>query len=365
MAQGILYTVDGDGNLHAMRPSAPASEDEMQALVARHPDLITDGDGALLLIRREQPIADSVEGTGRWSLDHLFVTRDGVPVLVELKRAVDTRLRREVVGQILDYAANATAYWKAGEIAIAFASTHGSEAEQNLAKFLDGADADSFWSKVDSNFRAGQIKLVFVADSIPSELARIVEFLNEQMRADVRAVELRWFVSDHGMKTLSPRIIGETERAKASKAAQAGQPVLSPDAWIAEYLSPFGIDVAAAANTYIRIILEEGGDVGVPSTRGSIYAVFRDKNDAHVYPFNLWQNKAQLSLSLAYLKNRPAFASEETRKALLDRAQAIFGTLSTTNIGGFPGAAVTKLNNPEVATAFREFFRDIKAIGTR
>ena len=51
-----------------------------------------------------------MKNSGRWSLDHLFVTRDGVPVLVELKRAMNSRLRREVVGQILDYAANATAY---------------------------------------------------------------------------------------------------------------------------------------------------------------------------------------------------------------------------------------------------------------
>src|SRR5207247_10764699 len=98
--------VDQGGALHRMAPSAPATEDHMQALVARYPELITDGDGDLLLIRREQPVSDSAEGGGRWSLDHLFVTREAVPVLVELKRAVDTRLRREVVGQILDYAAN-------------------------------------------------------------------------------------------------------------------------------------------------------------------------------------------------------------------------------------------------------------------
>ena len=54
------------------------SEDFMQKLVASHPELIADLDGALLLIRREQPIADREDGGGRWSLDHLFVTRTGV-----------------------------------------------------------------------------------------------------------------------------------------------------------------------------------------------------------------------------------------------------------------------------------------------
>lgn len=196
MAQSYIYMVDPDGSLRRMEPSPPETEDRMQALVARYPELISDGDGDLLLIRRGQSIADNDEGSGRWSLDHLFVTRDALPVLVELKRSVDFRLRREVVGQMLDYAANATAYWQAGRIADSFASTAaeaGADAEAALSDFIGDQDPTTFWNQVDANFKAGRIKLVFVADEIPRELARIVEFLNDQMRADVRAVELRWF----------------------------------------------------------------------------------------------------------------------------------------------------------------------------
>lgn len=89
----------------------------MQELVARYPELIEDEDGPPLLIRREHPVPDGLDASARWSIDHLFVTRAAVPVLVELKRAVDTRLRREVVGQLLDYAANGVAFWQAGTIA--------------------------------------------------------------------------------------------------------------------------------------------------------------------------------------------------------------------------------------------------------
>jgi hypothetical protein len=210
MAQGLIYMVDPDGSLRRMAPSAPDDEERVQMLVARYPELITDGDGDLLLIRREQTIADNEDGAGRWSLDHLFVTRDAVPVLVELKRPVDTRLRREVVGQMLDYAANATAYWQAGRIADSFVRTAteaGADPETTLQNFIGEQDPATFWEQVDANFKAGRIKLVFVADGIPRELARIVEFLNEQMRADVRAVELRWFAGDGGV--MSPRVIGE------------------------------------------------------------------------------------------------------------------------------------------------------------
>jgi hypothetical protein len=351
-----------------MAPSAPANEDQMQALVARYPELITDGDGDLLLIKREQAIADSEEGGGRWSLDHLFVTRQGVPVLVELKRAVDTRLRREVVGQMLDYAANGTVYWQGGRIAEAFAATaaaSGGNPDQLLSEFLGDADPEEFWRQVDSNMKAGRVKLVFVADNIPRELARIVEFLNDQMRADVRAVELRWFSDNAGTTTLSPRIIGETERAAAAKAAATGGVSMDRASWIAEYMAPFGGEMLRATDKYIEIIEAAGGDALVASTNGSILSSFPGADGRWFYPFHLWKQKAggQLSISLGYLKDRVAFADEAVRQQLYDRATAIFGPLSTRTLKGFPGVPVTRLNDPKVAEGFRDLVQEVLALG--
>ena len=65
----------------------------------------------------------SEEGGGwRWSLDHLFLDQDGIRTLVEVKRSTDSRIRREVVGQMLDYAANAVVYWPVEEIRSTFRS---------------------------------------------------------------------------------------------------------------------------------------------------------------------------------------------------------------------------------------------------
>jgi hypothetical protein len=364
MAQGIIYMVDEAGSLHRMAPSAPASENHMQALVARYPELITDGDGDLLLIRREQPISDSSESSGRWSLDHLFVTREAVPVLVELKRAVDTRLRREVVGQILDYASNSTAYWQAGRIAEAYAATARAaelDPDATLAEFLGERDPEAFWNQVDSNFKAGRIKLVFVADNIPRELARIVEFLNDQMRADVRAVELRWFSGDGGVTTLSPRIIGETERSASTKSAASSPESLDRNSWITKHLAPLGDDVVAAAQTFIRIVEEEGGEVHVASTQGSIYALFRDGSGRAFYPFNIsYYGQGQLVLVLASLKSLAPFSSDEARQRLYDRAVSAIGQLSTRTLTGYPAVPVIRLNEDEVAKRFRILLEDIK-----
>lgn len=330
MAKGMIYMVDGNGELTAMSPSAPLNEDLMQALVGKHPELITDDDGDLLLIRREQPIADSSEANGRWSLDHLFVTKTGVPVLVELKRAVDTRLRREVVGQMLDYAANATAYWQAGRIADAFSKTTaaaGKDPDEVLAAFIEDKDPADFWAQVDANFTAGRVKLVFVADTIPSELARIVEFLNDQMRADVRAVELRWFESAaKGITTLSPRIIGETARTTAAKAASRGAlPPIDTQQWIEKNIAPAGQAAVEGANHFVAMVEALGGVAAPPSSQGSIYAAFQ-RGPKVMYPMFLVKTAGgQVQLALGNLLYDERYKSDEARQALYDRLNMIVG----------------------------------------
>ena len=319
-------------------------------LVARHPELIADQDGALLLIRREQPIADREDGSGRWSLDHLFVTRSAVPVLVELKRAVDTRLRREVVGQMLDYAANGTAYWQGGRIAESFAATMAEadlDAEVELAAFLDGStDPQQFWEQVDANFAAGRIKMVFVADTIPRELARIVEFLNEQMKADVRAVELSWFESEGGVTALTPRIIGETVRAQNEKAARTSLPEIGRDEWIGQRLGPCGDEAVKAAETFVSLVEEAGGRAVVTSAQGSIISEFETPAGV-VYPLRLSpERKGSVQLCLAYLVSRPGFTSVDARQRAYDDLADIVGPLSTKTLNGYPGFDARRLNDP-------------------
>ena len=116
MAGGKIYLRE-KGGLVPMTEARYDAEDILQRLLAEYPDLLA-GDQMRpseprrwLLITREAGIPDADGGQPRWSLDHLFIDQDAVPTLVEVKRSSDTRLRREVVGQMLDYAANVVAYW--------------------------------------------------------------------------------------------------------------------------------------------------------------------------------------------------------------------------------------------------------------
>jgi len=115
---------------------------------------------------------------------------------------------------MLEYAANAVVYWSVEAIRAQFnanCTDQGLESEQVLGESL-GADADEeqFWQKAKTNLQAGKIRLVFVADEIPTELRRIVEFLSAQMDpAEVLALEIKQYVGE-GLRTLVPRMVGQT-----------------------------------------------------------------------------------------------------------------------------------------------------------
>lgn len=232
MSSGV-FLIQADGSLVRMDASRYDSEDLLQRLVAEYPDLLAGDqiDGASprrwLLIRRELGIPDGPGSTLRWSVDHLFLDQDGVPTLVEVKRSSDTRIRREVVGQLIEYAANAVTYWPIELIRAeleARCAGNDSDPEEAIRTFLgETEEPEGFWKKVKTNLQAGRIRLIFLADEISSELERIVEFLNEQMDpAEVLALEIRQFTT-RGQRVLVPRVMGQTASARARKRESASR----------------------------------------------------------------------------------------------------------------------------------------------
>ena len=225
---GKIYLLSKNGPLTPMDESSYDSEDILQEYLASYSDLLAgeqirpEAPLKWLFIQREIGIpGDKTEGD-RWSLDHLFVDQEGMPTFVECKRSSDTRIRREVVGQMLDYAANAIEYWpveKLRQSAAETAQKAGHELNDlvlsllNLSEDEDIEEAvETFWSSVESNLREGNLRLLFVSDRIPSELRRVVEFLNDQMsRTEVIAIEVKQYTGG-GETALVPRALGTQKR---------------------------------------------------------------------------------------------------------------------------------------------------------
>ena len=241
-----IFVMDSDGNLEPMNEQRFESEDALQELIASNPELIDGeqirpGDARRwILITREMGIAN------RWAVDHLIIDQDAIPTLLEVKRGENSQVRREVVGQMMDYAAHWTTTWSIDEIRQTFENNE-DDPEMALSALLqdDEPDADAFWENVAINLTAKRLRLLFLADKIPDELTRVVEFLNEEMpRIEVLAVEIKQFMAESSnARTLVPRIIGRLSAKPASRSGRAPQVQQTKE----EFLDRFDNDSAREA----------------------------------------------------------------------------------------------------------------------
>jgi hypothetical protein len=220
----ILF-VKPDGKAPVRLQATPYDhESDFQDLLSKHSELLSgeqidpEQPRRWLLIANEMGVPDQDLAGGRWALDHLFVDQDAIPTLVEVKRQSDTRIRREVVGQLLEYAANGVSYWSEARLHECFAdqcSKASIDPDVRVREFLQdqAADSESFIARVYSNLGSGQLRLIFFADRIPPELQRIVDFLTRHLRdgVEVFAFELQRFKGG-GFETHVPRVVGAHPR---------------------------------------------------------------------------------------------------------------------------------------------------------
>ena len=96
-------------------------------------------------------------------------------------------------------AANAVRYWNLDSLRESYEESLRAvdeDPESEIAALTEDPEADyaEYWERAKTNLLAGRIRLVFVADVIPAELQRVVEFLNERMSpTEVIAVEIRQY----------------------------------------------------------------------------------------------------------------------------------------------------------------------------
>lgn len=325
---GKIFLIADGGDLVELEQQEYSSEDQLQDLLARFPSLLPGDDfdptspRRWLLVSREAGIPGESDGGDRWSLDHLFLDQDGVPTLVEVKRSSDTRLRREVVGQMLEYAANGVAFWSLEHLQALFHSSceaSGDDPDLQLQEFIEHESAEEFWKAVKTNLQAGRIRLVFVADEIPAELQLVVEFLNDQMaRAEVLAVEIPRY-SGSGLETLAPRVIGQTVAARTKKAGSTpGQPWDEPR-FLAALEQNEGPEHRALAADLMAWFRERGMEDwwGKGAVTGN-YLPVAAQGESWYAPLVL-RTSGQVAIRFLHIKTRPAFSSTEMREQLRQR----------------------------------------------
>jgi hypothetical protein len=355
---GGIFFLDSEGGLTEMAETAFAAEVDLQELLALHPGLLPGDQIApesprrWLLVAREVSVPDDT-GT-RWALDHLFLDQEGVPTLVEVKRGSDSRTRREVVGQLLDYAAHSVLYWTEETIRTRFedrSRQDGCDPDSDLLQFLgDGVAAGDFWQRVKTNLQAGKIRLIFVADAIPSELRRVVEFLNQQMDpAEVLAVEIRQYVGGN-LKTLVPRVMGQTIRKT--------EPVRPTKQWeeasfLAELTTRRGESEAKVARRILRWSEQKGCRIwwGKGAQLGSFMIGHAGAEHSTIA---VWTSGV-IEIPFNWLRRTPPFDAESKRQELRGKLNAVPGiSIPESGIEKHPNVPLQVLTVPGALDRFLE-----------
>jgi hypothetical protein len=187
-------------------------EGDIQALVHDHPSILPIEEidpifkGAVAVCRE----LDTPAGP----IDNFLVTPSGLPVLVECKLWRNAEARREVVGQILDYAKELARFTV-------------SDLQREVAKRLGGSpstlldivratapdlDEVEFNDNLTANLRRGRFLLLLVGDGIRERVEAIAEYLQAHagLHFSLGLVELPIYELPDGGRIVAPRVLVHT-----------------------------------------------------------------------------------------------------------------------------------------------------------
>jgi hypothetical protein len=228
---GQVYRMDADRKTLPLKRFDCRNEDkDLQQLLQNNLDLLPgdqikvdqEQDLRWLLIKREMPAINAASGEQGLYIDFLLADQYGIPTIVECKRHADGRTRREVIAQVLEYAACGHYYWEESELlSHAENSAGGDEKLKDKLGKLIGTETSpqEFFHTVKENLKSSKIRCIFFLEDSPLELRNLVEFLNAQMTdIDLLIVEARQYeLLPEGERIVVPWVFGYSEKARAAK----------------------------------------------------------------------------------------------------------------------------------------------------
>ena len=213
-----LLLTSGLGGAVALAPlgqhrgSEAVSEAEIQALVQAHP-------ASLPIVEIDPIFAGAIPictelTTPAGSIDNLMVTPSGLPVLVECKLWRNPEGRREVVGQILDYAKELTR-WSSSDLQreVRHRLNRQGNPLLDIVRASDPfVDETQFNDALTANLRRGRFLLLIVGDGIREGVEAIAEYLQKHasLQFSLGLVELPFYVLPDGNRLVVPRVLART-----------------------------------------------------------------------------------------------------------------------------------------------------------
>lgn len=213
----ILLTAEGPSvalePLPQQGPAAALLEAEIQELVHSHPAALPIAEidpmfvGAISVCREM-----ALDRAGR--VDNFLITPSGLPVLVECKLWRNPEARREVIGQILDYA-KVLSRWSFSDLQREVGRRTGMGPDALLKRvraFAPSVNEVQFTDAVTANLRRGRFLLLILGDGVREDVEAIASYL--QIHAGLHftfgLVEFPIYRLPSGERLVAPRVLART-----------------------------------------------------------------------------------------------------------------------------------------------------------
>jgi hypothetical protein len=327
----ILMREDKNNKWELVESNAYAAENELQELLATSPDVISmdeirPGAGPLVAAVREFSLPVGY-------IDILAFTTRGDIAIVECKLAKNTQAKREVIGQILDYAAHLWDMTYEELDQQIQSKTNSTLADLVLAQSGEIEwDEETFRANIRSALETGNFILTIAVNEINEELNKIVRYVNSAGTPafSFAALEMRRFHKSK-IEMLVPHVFGPTHSTAKPRITtrkwdeQAFFEALVEDFPDAEVVGRTILDWARSRK--MRISWGEG------NVHGSFVPSIQHKGLDHqlfaVYTYGV------LETYFARYAKKPPFQKEERRLEILNKLNDIEGV-------SIPVDAITK-----------------------
>ena len=183
------------------------SEAALQEILYAHPTLIPGvSDDAIACREFNSSVGPA---------DIVVLDSEGNLTIVECKLAANPQVRREIIGQLLDYASR---LWKMSTEEFESLWMKAEKSTQSPLSLLDDTEG-RIRSALQSNLNAGKVNLVLAVDQLNESLKRIVEYLNEISTDSTGVIVVEFSrVIESGVEILIPTSYGaELVEAKTTR----------------------------------------------------------------------------------------------------------------------------------------------------
>ena len=207
--------VSSDGSTESLKPtSAEYYEEWLQNLLFEHPE-------ALPIEEIDRTFAPAIPicmelATPAGSIDALLVTPKGKLIILETKLWRNPEARREVVGQILDYAKELSRWTYADlQREVSRRTEHSGNALFDIVAADETSDSlteAEFVDEVSRSLRHGRFLLLICGDGIREGVTAITDFLQRQgtLHFTFGLVEVAMYDMLEGRRLVQPRILAQS-----------------------------------------------------------------------------------------------------------------------------------------------------------